>query len=157
MMIELIDHRHRLPHRFRREPRFVHIPPLQREVLPDQHAGLVRLPVEVFALDMRVDADRIDARLLHQAEIEPVERRRHLAEPLRRDVVRAAQEDAAAIQLPLAFRGIEGDRAEAKHAADAVEDRAAAIDHLDVEAIQVRMPALPHLPALHGRHVHRER
>jgi hypothetical protein len=156
-MIELIDHRYGLPHRFRRELRIVHIAPLQRKILPDQHAGFVRLTVEILALDVRVHADRIDARLLHQAEIEPIERGRHLAEPLRCDVVGAAQEDAAAVQLPLAFLGIEGNRAKAEDAADAVDHRATAIDHLDIQTIQVRMPTFPDLPALHGRDIEHQR
>jgi len=63
------------------------IPPLQRKVLPNQHASAVRFPVKALGTDVSVNSNSVDMGSAHQLEVMAIAVPVHLAEPLGCDVV----------------------------------------------------------------------
>ena len=150
------DHLLHLPRRAPHEVGVVRHPPLHREVLIDQQPRRVARRVEGGVLDDAEGADHIHVRLFEEADILRVPLRRHRAEQLVRQVVRAAPEEAAAIEVGRPPLAAPLDGAQADPVRQAVARRLARADG-DGQFVEVGSPLIPRPPEVRVGHLQPER
>ena len=158
----VVQHRHHfgllLPRRALEEPRLIVSPVIdvragQREILKQQHPGLIRLAVEIGRQHVGDDAERIQVGCLGGHDVGREQLGGELVQSVRRRVARAAQKHRPSVdgKAPPAMPDVPGQLAKGKHVVDPRRFGAVPVtgDHLG--AIHMLLPEPPGLPSLRAR------
>ena len=155
----VVQHRHQLrlllPRGALEEPRLVvaavvDVRARQREILEDEHAGLIRLAVELRRQNVGHDAKRVEVGRLCGRDVGGEKLRAELVQPVRRCIARAAQEHWPSIdgKAPPPRSDVPGQLTKRKPVVDARRLGPVGRARDDLGAIHVPLAEAPRLPPL---------